>query len=101
METIEATEGEDKSVIDVSKIRGRNLITGQAVTLDGYMEKVRNDNFSLQNSADGQKPTPQDVAPICRVVCKGGNGKKMVGRILQIIHPNESGSVSRLGSDEG
>lgn len=89
-ESIEAPNTED-----ISKITGRNLITGQTVTLDGYISKIKNRNLShldLQTrnypeSRQSPKPAHSKLA-----VYKTASGKKIIGRILKIIKPNENGN---------
>lgn len=88
---------EAPSIEDTSKITGRNLITGETMTLDGYISKIKNCNSSdldmqTRNYPESREP-PQRVHNKLAVY-KTASGKKIIGRILKIIKPNENGVVS-------
>lgn len=58
----------NKKIVDLDQITGRNLITGQTITLGGYMERIM-----------GQKPPPQIQKPT-----QSSQTKKLIGKIVKI-----------------
>lgn len=74
-------ERENKKIVDISKITGRNLITGQKITLDGYMDKIMEQNereldLAPHAKRSNKKPTGTSY--------KTESGKRLVGKIVSI-----------------
>lgn len=88
-----STDNNEK--IDFSSITGRNLLTGQKVTLDSYLGKIKRS----QSNAEKRKSSIANVSrtkfllnSLLNKKLKLGriaNGKQLVGKIVQIRHKNE------------
>lgn len=88
-------------IVDVSSITGRNLLTGQKVTLDSYLGKLKK---NLKNSEKKGSSTADAVIRRKFLLNsllnkkfklgKTANGKQLVGKIIQIRHNNEDKEVT-------
>lgn len=84
------------ATIDLEKITGRNLITGQTVTLDGYFEKLQKHIHTIdlttppstcKGSREQNKRKQAESEDIINkkfMVGKTSKGKKIVGKIVHI-----------------
>lgn len=71
-----------------SKITGRNLITGQTVTLDKYMNRLQ----KKTNPAVSKTNQQENVDAIINkklVLGRTSNGKRLIGKILKITKSGE------------
>lgn len=81
--------------LDISSITGKNLLTGQKVTLDSYLGKIKRDleipakkKFSFDN-VDRRRLLLNSLLNKKLKFGKIANGKQLVGKIVQIRHQNE------------
>lgn len=98
----ETSNHSEINAIDVTKITGKNLITGQTITLDGYLDKlmgkINDTKFSHAEHLARQKHPGNDenksvVAPDNKfVVGRTTSGKKLVGKIVRIERKNQDNS---------
>ncbi|XP_031330341.1 putative zinc finger protein 286B [Photinus pyralis] len=94
MEELQASEAEtadddDVHTVDLKKITGRNLVTGQTVTLDRYFQKLQTQLSSEESAADdGGGLVNRKVT-----IGKTAGGKRIVGKIL---HFQSSESVDKM-----
>lgn len=94
-DVVENTEKETKKIVDISKITGRNLITGQKITLDGYMEKILEQNAREMDLMTQSKRNSKKSDGVVRFTTE--NGKKLKGKIVSIekkIDPSETKTVT-------
>ncbi|KYB26967.1 GDNF-inducible zinc finger protein 1 [Tribolium castaneum] len=90
----------ENEIFDLSKITGRNLITGQTVTLHTYMEKLKkrlNKNNTLRKTPgrkiyndEVRKPEFTDLVDKKIMIGKTKTGKKIVGKIISIDRKSSS-----------
>lgn len=78
----------------ISKITGRNLITGQTVTLDKYLHRLQRKmhiDDPKSSKTNQQENESENLDPIINkklVLGRTSNGKKLVGKILKITKGN-------------
>jgi hypothetical protein len=100
--TTESSDGKveknctENETIDLSKITGRNLITGQTVTLHSYMEKLKrrlktSHSTNLRNRSpkkvyndELRKPELSDLLDKKISIGKTRSGKKIIGKIIHV-----------------
>ncbi|KAK5638000.1 hypothetical protein RI129_012295 [Pyrocoelia pectoralis] len=84
---------DDTCTIDLNKITGRNLVTGQTVTLENYFEKLQKQLLSVESGEDGV-----DGGLINKKVTIGktASGKKIVGKILHFQTSENADKTSSL-----
>ncbi|KAK4878742.1 hypothetical protein RN001_011248 [Aquatica leii] len=76
----------NETALDLDKITGRNLITGQTVTLDSYFNKLQKRLYEdSESSVRKRKCSDNDELLNKKVLIgKTANGKKIVGKILHV-----------------
>lgn len=98
-------KSKENEIVDLSKITGRNLITGQTVTLHSYMEKIKNrlskSSKSRKSSKkfyndDIRKPEFTDLIDKKISIGKTRSGKKIVGKIIHVDIKNDSDKDNEL-----
>ncbi|XP_044261260.1 zinc finger and SCAN domain-containing protein 21-like isoform X2 [Tribolium madens] len=92
-ETDSSTKTTENEISDLAKITGRNLITGQTVTLHSYMEKLKKrlHKTSLHKTPgrkiyndEVRKPEITDLVDRKILIGKTKTGKKIMGKILSV-----------------
>ncbi|KAF5282856.1 hypothetical protein FQA39_LY17477 [Lamprigera yunnana] len=75
-------------LLDFNKITGKNLITGQVVTLDGYFDKLQKRlNTSSENALHSTRRKFSKLSELINkkmTIRKMEGGKKIVGKILHV-----------------
>ncbi|XP_030748891.1 uncharacterized protein LOC115876951 [Sitophilus oryzae] len=91
---------DNKTIDDLSSIKGRNLLTGQPITLTKYLNKIQNTKFKdievkrKIKVIDNQVIVPREESPIKKLINKKiplfrtSHGKLMVGKIVDVIKKN-------------
>lgn len=106
---IEETEAGNVSqiqLLDLSKITGRNLITGQTVTLHTYMDKLqkklKTHNANKKNvvKRNQEKRHLQSLLDKKIVIGKTKSGKSLVGKIIHVDRKNNE-TMTRIEETEG
>ncbi|KAL3272248.1 hypothetical protein HHI36_022730 [Cryptolaemus montrouzieri] len=90
--------------MDVSKITGKNLLTGQTVTLDSYLEKIKNANRELTlKQAEEMSKTIRKKGPHTALtnllnkkltIGKTSTGRRLVGKVIHIGKKEADAEVS-------
>ncbi|RZC32228.1 GDNF-inducible zinc finger protein 1-like [Asbolus verrucosus] len=111
IEESESDKSTDAQLVDLSKITGRNLITGQTVTLHSYMEKLKKklkNNNLTQKSRPSKKiyddevrrPELSDLLDRKISIGKTKSGKKIVGKIIHIERKGDALKAPTKESEE-
>ncbi|XP_044764039.1 zinc finger protein 789-like [Coccinella septempunctata] len=77
--------------VDISKITGKNLLTGQTVTLDSYLEKVRNSSKELiLNQTEGNSRRKNEQTALSNLlnkkltIGKTLKGQRLIGKVIHV-----------------
>lgn len=73
--------------MDLSKITGKNLITGQTVTLHGYIDKLQRKNVEMLATNTNHRRQKNDLDKLLHkklMLCKTNDGKRLVGKIIHV-----------------
>ncbi|XP_045466336.1 zinc finger protein with KRAB and SCAN domains 8-like isoform X2 [Harmonia axyridis] len=97
-------EVESPKPIEISKITGKNLITGQIVTLDSYLEKVKKSSkkLMLQNTEMvslnvGKKNEHTALGNLLNkklTIGKTVNGQRLIGKVIHVGKKDEDDETS-------
>lgn len=101
LQSFEENSLEEKN-IDLSSITGRNLLTGQKVTLNNYFGKLKKNlksfdkQKSIQDSITKRKNLLNNLLNKKLRLGKTMNGKQLIGKIIQIRHNNSDKSEDNI-----
>ncbi|CAH0549438.1 unnamed protein product [Brassicogethes aeneus] len=73
----------DVNETDLSKITGKNLLTGQTVTLHKYLDKIHRKNTEIK-SWSRKKTDLNNLLNKKLPLCKTSDGKRLIGKVIHV-----------------